>query len=172
VKGYSTGMRQALGIAAASSIAPTCSCSTNRRPDSIRSRDAFLGLVADARTRGATVFLSSHVLDEVDRLADRIAVIAQGRLRVVDTVERLRATLPRRVTVRRKDGGELVFDAMGPSASTAFAVSIPSTSKSPRFRSTPSSNRSCRGRTHERSSFLFTIRRHRIAHVAFVSRSR
>jgi len=115
VKGYSTGMRQTLGIALAFQHRPEVLVldepTTGLDP---LARDAFLALVADARARGATVFLSSHVLDEVDRLADRIAVIAQGKLRVVDTVERLRASLPRRVTVRRKDGTDLVFDAMGP----------------------------------------------------------
>ena len=41
---------------------------------------------------GKTVFWSSHELDEVQRLADRVAIIKQGRLIATETVERLRAS--------------------------------------------------------------------------------
>jgi ABC-2 type transport system ATP-binding protein len=76
-------------------------------------REAFLGLVRDARTRGATVFLSSHVLSEVDRVADRVALIAHSRLRLVEEVEALRRRLPRRVTVRLRDGSHRTFEEAG-----------------------------------------------------------
>jgi len=41
--------------------------------------------------RGATVFLTSHVLEVVERLCDRVAIINQGRIAVAGTVEELRA---------------------------------------------------------------------------------
>jgi ABC-2 type transport system ATP-binding protein len=50
----------------------------------------FDELVAEARHRGAAVLLSSHVLPEVERSADRIAVIENGRLVRVATLEELR----------------------------------------------------------------------------------
>ncbi len=115
VKGYSTGMRQALGIALAFQHRPELLVldepTTGLDP---LARDAFLALVRMARARGATVFLSSHVLDEVDRVADRIAIIAKGSLRMIETVAGIRATLPRRVTAIRKDGTEWVFESAGP----------------------------------------------------------
>ncbi len=49
---------------------------------------------------GRTVFLSSHDLDEVQRLVDRLAIIKEGRLIVTDTVEHLRASAPRTVEFR------------------------------------------------------------------------
>jgi ABC-2 type transport system ATP-binding protein len=53
-------------------------------------------LARDGRT---TVFLSSHVLAEVDRVCERIALIRSGRLVAVKTMRELRLATPRRVTV-------------------------------------------------------------------------
>ena len=46
---------------------------------------------------GATVFLSSHELDEVQRVATRVAIIKDGHLVVTDTVEALRRRAPRTI---------------------------------------------------------------------------
>jgi ABC-2 type transport system ATP-binding protein len=51
----------------------------------------FYDLVAETTRNGRTVFLSSHVLPEVQRIADRVAVIREGRLELVESVEVLRA---------------------------------------------------------------------------------
>jgi ABC-2 type transport system ATP-binding protein len=48
---------------------------------------------------GATVFLSSHVLSEVERTCDRIALIRRGRLLEVRSIEEIRRDMPKRVTV-------------------------------------------------------------------------
>jgi ABC-2 type transport system ATP-binding protein len=50
----------------------------------------FLDLVLEARAGGATVFMSSHVLSEVEDVADRVAIIRSGRLVDVDDVATLR----------------------------------------------------------------------------------
>jgi ABC-2 type transport system ATP-binding protein len=63
-------------------------------------------LVADLRTQGRTVFLTTHHLEEADRLCDRIAVF-RTRLRVLDTAANLRERLFGRqltVTVARRWG--------------------------------------------------------------------
>lgn len=49
----------------------------------------FLELVAKAKHRGAAVFFSSHVLPEVSRVADRVAIIRLGQLVSVSTVDEL-----------------------------------------------------------------------------------
>ena len=56
----------------------------------------FHDLLADVRAQGRTVLLSSHTLSEVDRVADRVAVLRAGRLAVVDTLEHLREIAVRR----------------------------------------------------------------------------
>jgi ABC-2 type transport system ATP-binding protein len=57
-------------------------------------------LVGEAAGRGAAVFFSSHQLAEVERIADRVAIIRRGELVAVDTVAALRARAPRLVEVR------------------------------------------------------------------------
>jgi ABC-2 type transport system ATP-binding protein len=59
----------------------------------------FYELLAEAKADGATVFLSSHVMPEVQHVADRVAIVRQGRLMLVDTVETLRSRALTRVEV-------------------------------------------------------------------------
>jgi len=60
----------------------------------------FLDLVTDARAAGQTVFMSSHVLSEVQQSADRVGIIRDGTLVAVEAVESLRRRAVRRVEVQ------------------------------------------------------------------------
>ena len=51
---------------------------------------AFRDSIADARDRGQTVFLSSHILSEVEALCDRVAILRSGLLVEVGTLEEMR----------------------------------------------------------------------------------
>ncbi len=53
-------------------------------------QQTFFGLVREAREAGRTIFLSSHIIDEVDRTCDRVAIIREGRLVQVDRIEAIR----------------------------------------------------------------------------------
>ncbi|MEA2620848.1 MAG: beta-exotoxin transport system ATP-binding protein [Chloroflexota bacterium] len=53
-------------------------------------QQTFYGLVREAREAGRTIFLSSHIIDEVDRTCDRVAIIRDGRLVQVDRIEAIR----------------------------------------------------------------------------------
>ena len=59
----------------------------------------FRSLLRETAADGRTVFLSSHSLDEVQHVADRIGIIRSGRLADVDAVERLRERALRHVTI-------------------------------------------------------------------------
>ena len=48
-------------------------------------QETFYELVSEVDRRGGTVFLSSHVLSEVQHVADRVGLIREGRLELVDT---------------------------------------------------------------------------------------
>src|SRR5436190_585159 len=52
-------------------------------------------LIHDYHQRGGTVFISSHILSEIERSADRIGILHQGRLLVEDTLVGLRGRLTR-----------------------------------------------------------------------------
>ncbi|WP_431970921.1 ABC transporter ATP-binding protein [Nocardia sp. bgisy134] len=62
----------------------------------------FLGLVSEAKANGQTVFMSSHILSEVQQTADRAVIMRAGKLLGTENVEDLRRRSPRAV--------ELVFD--------------------------------------------------------------
>ena len=62
-------------------------------------QEEFLALVAEERERGATVFLSSHDLDEVQRVCDRVGMIRDGRLIAVEDVAAMRERAYRVVTL-------------------------------------------------------------------------
>ncbi len=59
----------------------------------------FQAMVAEVADEGRTVFLSSHVIDEVDRTCDRVAIIREGRLVTNESIESLRSRSLRTVRV-------------------------------------------------------------------------
>jgi ABC-2 type transport system ATP-binding protein len=70
-------------------------------------QEEFLALVGEERDRGATVFLSSHELDEVERICDRVGIVRDARLVAVERVPDLLGRARRKVTVRLADGDGL-----------------------------------------------------------------
>jgi ABC-2 type transport system ATP-binding protein len=63
-------------------------------------QQSFYELVREARTAGRTVFLSSHILSEVERTCDRVAIIRDGELVKVDRIEALRDLAHHQVELR------------------------------------------------------------------------
>jgi ABC-2 type transport system ATP-binding protein len=63
-------------------------------------QQSFFELVREAKAAGRTVFLSSHILSEVERTADRVAIIREGRIVKLDSVEGLRDLAHHQVELR------------------------------------------------------------------------
>lgn len=82
VKGYSTGMRQRLGVAAALLNDPDIVILDEPANglDAEGIREMRLLVRALAEERGKAVFLSSHLLHEVQQLCDRVAIVSKGSL--------------------------------------------------------------------------------------------
>ena len=70
-------------------------------------QQSFYGVVRDTRAEGKTVFLSSHILSEVERTCDRVAIIRDGRLVKTDRTEALRDLAHHQVELRFADGGDV-----------------------------------------------------------------
>lgn len=95
---YSTGNRQKVGLIQAFMNRPKVMIldepSTGIDP---LVQQEFQGMVHEAANDGVAVFLSSHTLSEVERIADRVGIIREGRLVVVETMEALKQKAIRRV---------------------------------------------------------------------------
>ena len=59
----------------------------------------FLDLLREEQQRGVTIFLSSHLLTEVERIATRVGIVREGELVAVENVARLRALRERLMDV-------------------------------------------------------------------------
>jgi ABC-2 type transport system ATP-binding protein len=66
-------------------------------------RREFLESMVDRAAQGQTVFLSSHQIGEVERVADIVAILRKGKLLLAEPLDQLKAQM-RRLTVTLKDG--------------------------------------------------------------------
>jgi ABC-2 type transport system ATP-binding protein len=132
VKAYSLGMRQRLGLAAALLSDPALLVldepTNGLDPQGIHEiRDLLLEL----NRRGTTVFLSSHLLGEIEQMCTRVGVLDRGRLVLQDSLDTLRAPTGRTVVstpdpagavallagrVEHRDGERLVVRGGDPAA--------------------------------------------------------
>ena len=60
---------------------------------------AFFDLIREENARGATVLFSSHILSEVQRICDRVAIIREGRVIAVRSIDEMRRSAVKRVAV-------------------------------------------------------------------------
>jgi ABC-2 type transport system ATP-binding protein len=63
-------------------------------------QQTFYEIIRETKAEGRTIFLSSHILGEVERTCDRVAIIRDGRLAKVDRVEALRDLAHHQVELR------------------------------------------------------------------------
>ncbi|MBO0871750.1 MAG: ATP-binding cassette domain-containing protein [Micromonosporaceae bacterium] len=89
---YSTGMRQRLGLAQALLTDPDVLVldepSNGLDPGGMHDVRTLIGRLREA---GRTIFLSTHLLAEVEQICDRVAVVAAGRLVAAGTLDQVRA---------------------------------------------------------------------------------
>lgn len=100
VRTYSDGMKQKLGLVQALQCRPRLAFldEPTKGLDPLV-QQSFYEIIAETRRRRTTVFFSSHVLSEVERVCDRVAILRSGRLVVADTIERVTRSQRRRVRV-------------------------------------------------------------------------
>jgi ABC-2 type transport system ATP-binding protein len=100
IREYSTGMKRKLGIVQAfdSDRGLLILDEPTEGLDPLM-QEALYGLLEDTRRRGRTVFMSSHVLPEVERVCDRIGLLRRGELVLVSAIDAVRRLAARRVHI-------------------------------------------------------------------------
>lgn len=108
IRHYSRGMKQKLGIVQALQHAPELLIldEPTEGLDPLMQQE-FYKLLGELRARGRTVFLSSHLLWEVERTCDRVAIIRDGQLVALERIDALRARSVRRVEVQFAEPAEV-----------------------------------------------------------------
>ncbi len=101
IKDYSTGNRQKVGLVNAFMHDPELLILDEPTGglDPLMQQE-FQDLINETRDAGKTVFLSSHILPEVDRVADRVAIVRESRLIAVDTLVGFKAKSAATLTIQ------------------------------------------------------------------------
>src|SRR5215471_316244 len=104
MKSYSKGMRQKIGIVLAFMCDPEVLIldEPSSGLDPLLQR-VFNELLLEEQARGKTIFMSSHIMSDVEKVCQRVAVIRSGELVTVEEVEKLREKAGQRVTVEFGD---------------------------------------------------------------------
>ena len=112
IRDYSRGMRQKLGIIQALQHDPELAIldEPSEGLDPLMQR-AFYEILEDLKRDGRTIFFSSHILSEVERICDRVAIVRHGRLVALEDVGSLLARRKRNVEMRF-EGDPPVLDGL------------------------------------------------------------
>lgn len=122
VRGFSKGMAQRTALAHALAVEPRLLILDEPLSglDPIGRRDV-VDILSEFRQNGGTIFLTSHVLHDVERLADRFGLIHKGELRAVRTPGELVGE-DERVQVRSK--GDIAVTGMNPEPGGRWVAEI------------------------------------------------
>ena len=101
VRDYSRGMRQKIGIVQALQHEPELAIldEPSEGLDPLMQR-AFYEILEALKKEGRTIFFSSHVLSEVERVCDRVAIVRRGQLVAVEEIAELLERRKRKVSMR------------------------------------------------------------------------
>jgi len=104
IREYSTGMKRKLGIIQAfQSAAPLLILDEPTEGLDPLMQEALYQLLEETRRSGRTIFMSSHVLPEVERVCDRIALLRAGELVLLSPVAEVRRLAARTVRITFRD---------------------------------------------------------------------
>ena len=100
IKGLSLGNKQKLGLLQAFMHKPELLIldEPTNGLDPLMQHE-FYDLLSETKKEGCTVFLSSHILPEVEKVCDRVGIIRQGKLVTVETIETLKSHAVRQLEI-------------------------------------------------------------------------
>lgn len=73
-------------------------------------QNTFFTIVEEERDRGATIFFSSHILSEVQRICDRVAIIKEGSVIKVETIDDIMQARAKKIRIKTQDTIEPTAD--------------------------------------------------------------
>ncbi len=121
VKKYSKGMLQRLGLAQCMLHQPEV-VFLDEPTDGLDpvGRSDVRTILTELKSEGKTVFLNSHLLQEVEMICDRVAILHKGELRGIGTVAQLNAHRPQGTEIIMELGGprEAILSVLGETAAT------------------------------------------------------
>jgi len=112
VRGYSLGMRKKLLLARALLHDPQIMYLDEPTANlDIHSAEVVHRILRDRVKQGATIILTTHNMEEVEQICDRVGIVCRGKLVALDSPLALKqAHTERKVDVTRKDGERFVYD--------------------------------------------------------------
>ncbi len=75
-------------------------------------QNKFFDVLRDENNKGTTIFFSSHILSEVQRMCHRVAIIKEGRILKVETIDNLTGDKFKKVKVEFKNDDKVHLDGM------------------------------------------------------------
>jgi len=107
IKGYSKGMKQMLGIIQAFMDDPDIVIMdepTSGLDPLLQQK--FYTFLNKQKKKGKTMFFSSHILSEVDKICDRLAIIKEGELVALENIDTLKSKSGKKIRVKIKEKPE------------------------------------------------------------------
>lgn len=104
IKGYSRGMKQKIGIIQAFMDDPEVVIMdepTSGLDPLLQQK--FYEFLRKERAKGRTIFLSSHILSEVDKICDRVGIIRNGQLVALENIETLKHKTGKKIRLKIKE---------------------------------------------------------------------
>jgi beta-exotoxin I transport system ATP-binding protein len=107
IKGYSKGMKQKMGIVQAFMDDPEIVIMdepTSGLDPLLQQK--FYDFLLNEKRKGRTMFFSSHILSEVDKICDRVAIIRQGDIVALENIENLKKKRGKKIRIKIKENPE------------------------------------------------------------------
>lgn len=73
-------------------------------------QNKFFEILKEENRKGVTIFFSSHILTEVQKMCDRVAIIKEGRILKIESIENLRANTYKKIKIEFKRPEKAAFE--------------------------------------------------------------
>lgn len=83
-------------------------------------QNKFFDVLLEEKNKGTTIFFSSHILSEVERMCDRVAIIKEGRILKIESIDKIKSNKYKKFRIEHAPGDK--FDDLGLPGITKLAA--------------------------------------------------